>query len=60
MNDQTARIQEILFYAQCQLEGMKAENQQRLHRNEAVAYTEHDFLALAEGTRGNFIDALNA
>jgi hypothetical protein len=55
---ETARAMEVLFYAQCQLAGMQAENQQRAHLGQSMAYTEDSFLVLAEQTRGLFRNAL--
>lgn len=57
MNEST--LQEILFYARCQLEGMLAENAERARRGQAVAYVETDFLKLAEETRQLFREAAN-
>lgn len=37
------RIDVMLFEAHCQLQGMIAENKQREHRGESLAYVEADF-----------------
>lgn len=54
MNDNYVRGLEVLFYGQCQLEGMLSENVSRQRRGEAPAYGEDAFLDLAEQTRGLF------
>lgn len=54
MDIQSQQLAEILFYAQCQLQGMIAENQDRLDKGLAVAYTEEAFVRLAEETRSAF------
>lgn len=61
MNEEAFRelkAREILFYAQCQLAGMIAENQLRELRGEAPAYMEDHFTTIAEQTRGQFANCL--
>ena len=47
-------IRELLFYAECQLQAMIAENKQRERQGLALAYAEEQFLTLAEQTRGAY------
>lgn len=44
------RIDVMLFEARCELEGMIAENNQRQHRGESMAFTNDDFLSLGQRT----------
>jgi hypothetical protein len=44
------RIDVMLFEARCELEGMIAENNQRQHRGESMAFTNDDFLSLGHRT----------
>lgn len=55
MNDITRlSAEEFLFYQRAILEGMAAENAQRSHCGHSMAYTEDDFIDLAEKTREGF------
>lgn len=45
---------EILFHAECELQAMIAENKQREHRGESLAYTQDQFWRLGEETRQMF------
>lgn len=45
---------EVLFYAECQLAGMKALNKERVRNGFALAYNEDAFLNLAENTRAAY------
>jgi len=44
-------IAELLFYSECQMQAMIAENKQREIEEKSMAYTEEQFMNLAEYTR---------
>lgn len=50
-NSKELYIRQILFDAECQLQGMIAENKWRESRNESLAYTEDAFINLSEFTK---------
>lgn len=50
MSDTNITIMRMLFEASCLLEGMRAENAMRHHRNEAPAYVEDEFIRLSQET----------
>ena len=51
MNNTTEiAIREILFYAECVLQSMIAENKQREATGKSMAYSEDNFIDLAEST----------
>ncbi len=50
--------EEVLFHARCELEGMLAENQDRMSKGYSQAYGESAFLKLAEDTREEFRKAM--
>lgn len=58
MDPATVQAAEVIAYAMIQAMGMQAENQQRAHRQEALAYLESDFATLAENMRGQFRNAI--
>lgn len=58
MDPATVQAAEAIAYAMIQAMGMQAENQQRIHRHEVLAYLESDFFTLAENMRGQFRDAI--
>ena len=47
-------LRELLFYAECQLQSMIAENKQREITEKSMAYNEDAFMDLAESTHKAF------
>lgn len=58
-NSKELAIKELLFYSECELQSMIAENQNRAHRGESPAYVENGFLNLAERTRDAYLRISN-
>lgn len=51
MNEYDVRRLALVLAIQAEIEGMKAENQQRLFLNESIAYDETRFVQMAEKLR---------
>jgi hypothetical protein len=51
MEDSTVKRLALILAVQAEIEGMKAENMQREHRSESMAYSEKDFTKAAEELR---------